>query len=75
MIFLVPRYYIMKISMNGGTPRWIVYNGKAYHMDDLKVPTTQEHTQPVVVGHINFIFPYIGNGIIPTDELIFPESV
>ena len=36
------------------------------------------HDQDVLVGglvDINFIFPYIGNVIIPTDELIFFRGV
>jgi hypothetical protein len=31
----------------------------------------EKKNRTLVVWNINFIFPYIGNFIIPTDELIF----
>ena len=33
----------MGVSLNGGTPKWMVYNGKPYdQMDDLGVPLFSE---------------------------------
>jgi hypothetical protein len=28
----------MEVSINGGTPEWLIYNGKSFKMDDLGVP-------------------------------------
>ena len=30
------------VSKNSGTPKWIVYNGKPFKMDDLGVPLFSE---------------------------------
>ena len=33
----------MGVSINGNTPRWLVYNGQSvFKMDDLEVPPFQE---------------------------------
>ena len=69
-----------KIRKMGGN-QWIFnimihHLGDAFHLDK---PTNPCHIISyhfwLVVWNMNFIFPYIGNVIIPTDEFIFFRGV
>ena len=41
----------MGVSKNRGTPKWMVYNGKPYKMDDLGLPLFSETS--IYLGNIN----------------------
>ena len=40
----------MGVSKNSGTPKWMVYNGNPYKMDDLGVPLFSETPKYTIRG-------------------------